>query len=284
MLRIFILFSLLLALIPMAHLSAAELENANVSGPETAPVLTEHEPFSAQVIVRNPHDRAVRIEHLDASCACMHLEAAENFILPHQTTVMRITVDNANRSGPQRMGVSIYLTDPELESIEVVVWWSVNPDVTVDAISPLASPAARPTEIAWRDVYKFAAQERPDELNRLAKRVRVASSFADFTILGVDYAGPVWRFTPTHQADGSWLITAAAKDPAVELPEKVYDEIVTVRTNHPRKANIPLQFLVKITRVAGSATFDPFAGGPPAPPGMPAPDVPAADTPQPHTP
>ena len=80
MLRIFILFSLLLALIPMAHLSAAELENANVSGPETAPVLTEHEPFSAQVIVRNPHDRAVRIEHLDASCACMHLEAAENFI------------------------------------------------------------------------------------------------------------------------------------------------------------------------------------------------------------
>lgn len=245
---------------------AAELENCNVSGPETAPVLAEHTPFSATIQVRNPHDRAVRIERLDATCSCMHLDVAEHFILPHQTTAMQVNVDNTNRSGPQRMGVSVYLTDPDLEAIDVQVWWTVTPDVAVDAIAPRAEvTTARPTDIAWRDIYKFVANERPDELNRLSKRMRLESALPDFAILGIDYAGAVWAFTPVKQSDGSWLITAVAKNPAVELPEKLYDEHVTIRTNHPKKAAIVVQFVANISRKAGRKAFDPFEDPPPPP-------------------
>ncbi len=256
-----------LLLLCAALLSAAELENANVSGPDTAPVFAEHTPFAATVTIRNPHDRAVRIERLDASCSCMHLEVAEHFILPHQSTSMAISVDNSNRSGPQRMGVTVYLTDPDLESIDVQVWWSVTADVTVDAIAPRAeSTVGRPSDIAWRDVYKFVANERPDELHRLLKRARLASPQADFAVLGIDYAGPVWAFTPLKQSDGSWLITASAKDAHVELAEQLYDETVTIRTTNPFKPTVKLQFIANITRKAGSAGFDPLAV--PPPPGL----------------
>ena len=237
---------------------AAELENANVSGPETAPVLAEHEPFAATLVVRNPHDRAVRIERLDASCTCMHLEMAEQFILPLQATTLTISVDNANRSGAQRMGVTAYLTDPELEPIEIQVWWKVEPDVAVDAVAPLADPAQRPAELAWRDVYKYVEHERPDELNRLAKRIRLQGSNPDFAVLGIDYEGPVWAFTPTRQADGSWLVSARARDPAGTLPPKTYDERVVIRTNHPHKTSITLQFVAVIARDAGRTVIDPM--------------------------
>lgn len=245
---------------------AADLENCNVSGPETAPLFAEHTPFIATIQIRNPHDRAVRIERLDATCSCMRLEVADHFILPHQTTAMQINVDNANRSGPQRMGVSVYFTDPDLEAIDVQVWWKVTPDVAVDAIAPRSEiTTARPSDIAWRDIYKFVANERPDELNRLSKRIRLESEIPNFSVLGVDYGGSVWAFTPAKQSDGSWLITAVAKDPAVEIPEKLYDERVTIRTNHPLKSTIVVQFIANITRKAGRKAFDPFEEIPPPP-------------------
>ena len=253
-------------LLQSSQLVAAELENTNASGPDAAPLLAEHTPFAATIMIRNPHDRAVRIERLDATCSCMHLEVADQFILPHQTTTMQINVDNANRSGPQRMGVSVYLTDPDLEAIDVQVWWKVTPDVAVDAIAPRAEiTTTRPTDIAWRDIYKFVANERPDELNRLSKRMRLESSLPDFAVTGIDYAGAVWAFAPAKQSDGSWLITATAKDPAGELPEKLYDETVTVRTNHPQKSAIKVQFITNITRKAGRKAFDPFEDPPPPP-------------------
>lgn len=260
------LYLLCTLLLGSSLLCAAELENANAAGPDTAPVFAEHTPFAATIQIRNPHDRAVRIERLDATCSCMHLDVADHFILPHQTTAMQINVDNANRSGPQRMGVSVYLTDPDLEAIDVQVWWKVTPDIAVDAIAPRAEiTTARPTDIAWRDIYKFVANERPDELARLSKRMRLESSLPDFAVTGIDYAGAVWAFAPVKQSDGSWLITASAKDPAVELPEKLYDETVTVHTNHPQKSKIQMQFVANITRKAGRKAFDPFEDPPPPP-------------------
>jgi len=255
-----------LILICAVSARAADLENANVAGPETAPVYAEHVPFATTVQIRNPHDRAVKIERLDATCSCMHLEVTDQFILPHQTTVMQIRVDNANRSGPQRMGVSVYLTDPDLEAIDVQVWWKVTPDVAVDAIAPRSEiTTARPTDIAWRDIYKFVANERPDELNRLSKRMRLESTLPDFTVTSIDYVGAVWALTPAKQSDGSWIITAVAKNPAVELPEKLYEELATVHTNHPLKSAIQVQFVANITRKAGSKAFDPFEDAPPLP-------------------
>jgi hypothetical protein len=246
--------------------SAAELENTNVSSPQAAPVYAEHSPFATSVNVRNPHDRAVRIERLDASCSCMQLEIGEHFILPHQSTTLTVSVDNRKRSGPQRMGVTVYLTDPDLESIDVQLWWTVTPDVTVDALAPRAETTlGRPADIAWRDIYKFVANERPDELQRLSKRMLLTSPQADFTVLGIDYTGPLWSFTPLKQSDGSWLITASAKDPQAQLPEKLYDETVTIRTNHAHKSEIAVQFVVNLTRKAGSTDFDRNAIPPPPP-------------------
>jgi hypothetical protein len=240
----------------------AVLENTNAVGPDTAPSYAEHEPFTASIVVRNPHDRAVKVERLDASCTCMHLKLAEEFILPHQTTTLAISVDNRNRSGPQHMGVSIYLTDPELEAIDVQVWWRAVPDVAVDAIGPQADPLARPTDIAWQDVYKFVQNERPDELHRLRKRIRVQGRSADFAVLGVDYGGEVWAFAPQRQSDGSWLITATARDPAGRLAEKTYDETVTVRTNDPDKPTFKLTFVAIISSQAGRQAIDPLAPPP----------------------
>lgn len=255
-------------------LRAAEVENSNVATPEMAPALPERTSFSAHITVRNPHDRAVKVERLDASCTCMHLTLAEHFLLPHQATTLDITVDDTNRSGPQHMGVSIYFTDDELEPIEVQCWWSVIPDVAVDALSPKADPTARPAEIAWRDIYKFVAHERPDELNRLNKRLRLSSAadvqpVGGLEILGLEYTGPVWQFTPTKQVDGSWVITAVAKDPNRELAENTYDEKLIIRTNHPHKPTISVQFIAIISKKAGQENIDPLMPRPPImPPGQ----------------
>jgi Protein of unknown function (DUF1573) len=256
----------LLLLLLGLGLAAAELENRNVAGPEAAPTFSEKTPFSAQVTVRNPHDRAAKVDRLDASCSCMQLALKDHFLLPHATTTLTITVDNANRSGIQRMGVTIYLTDPELEGIEVEVWWQVDPSIAVDAIAPLADPAHRPEDNGWRDVYRYVQHERPDELQRLRKRVRLASKLPDFAILGIDYLGPVWKFAPTRQADGSWLVTATAKTPDTPLPEKTYDEQVIIRTNHPDKPTVVLQFVAIIARNAGKEAVDLLAPMPPPAP------------------
>lgn len=271
---VLIILALSIALLVAGRSSASEVENSNVAAPELAPALPERTPFAARITVRNPHDRAAKVERLDASCTCMQLKLAENFLLPHQSTTLEITVDDTNRSGPQHMGVSVYFTDDELEPIEVQCWWSVIPDIAVDALAPRAETTARPADIAWRDIYKFVAHERPDELNRLNKRLRLESP-ADtqptggLQILGLDYAGPVWQFTPLKQADGSWLITAVAKNAAVELPEKTYDETLTIRTNHPHKPTVKVQFVAIISKKAGRENIDPLMPAPPMlPPGM----------------
>ncbi len=251
----------LLALLAPAC-AACALDNANVADAEHAPVLREADPFIATVPVRNPYERAAKVKLLDPSCSCATLEISSTFILPHQTADLHIAVLNHDRSGPQHIGVSVYLTDPEFEAIEVNTWWTVRAAVQVDALPPAADPLARPADKAWQDVYQFVAKARPDELNRLRKRIRLSCPPEEvpaggLKLLGIDYPGTLWTFVPTTQADGSILILASARDPAATAPEGELSEKVVLHTNHPDKQTINLTFLSDITKDAGTTSRDP---------------------------
>lgn len=263
-----------LLLICLLALSSAvvAVENRNVEDPSKAPVLREIEPFVAGITVRNPYDRAVKIKLLDPTCKCATLDIAERFLLPKATTTLHIAVDNHNRSGPVRIGVSIYLTDPDLESIEVEALWQVRACVQVDVIGPGMDPTKRPEDRAWHDIYRYVTKVRPDEPNRLRKRLRLSCPPEELPagglqVLGIDYAGTLWRFTPTTQADGSILISATAQggDDAT-LASGEFKEKVVVRTNHPDKATIDLEFNTLVAKDAGQQVVDP--GVLPPPPGF----------------
>lgn len=271
-------YLLLLLLCPLGLLGlpvvSAAVENSNVTDPAQAPVLRETEPFLARITVRNPHDRAVKIKMLDPTCKCATLEIADYFLLPKATTTLTVAVDNLNRSGMVRVGVSIYLTDPDLESIEVEAYWQVRGCVQVDAIGPGMDPLKRPDDRAWNDIYRYVTKVRPDEPNRLRKRARISSPPGEvpeggLQILGIDYPGKLWRFAPTAQADGSWLITASAQggDEAT-LPLGEFHEKVLVRTNHPDKPTLTLEFSTLVSKDAGKQVVDP---GILPPPGFPPP-------------
>lgn len=249
---------LLLVGLVLAPVFAMAVDNRNVEGPAQAPVMREIEPFLAHVTVRNPHDRAVRVKLLDPTCTCATLEIADKFILPKSTTTLTIAVDNRNRSGPVRIGVSLYLTDPDLEAIEAEVFWQVRPCVQVDAIGPGMDPLVRPVDRAWQDIYRYVTKVRPDEPNRLRKRLRISCPPEELPtgglqIQGIDYPGTLWRFTPTAQPDGSYLITATAQggDEAV-LPLGDLKEKVVVHTNHQDKPTVELDFQTRVSKDVGS--------------------------------
>jgi hypothetical protein len=192
---------------------------------------------------------------------------------PGGTAVLDVAIDTANRSGPQQIRVTAYATDPDLEPIEIDLRYVVLPAVTVDSVRALTDPAQRPDDRAWRDIYKFVSRERPDELHRLRKRIRLASPPEDtppggLRIAGVDYAGDLWVFAVSELGNGAWLVTATARDPQGQGVERTYDEQVVIRTNHPRKASIPLTWITMLDREAGAAVVDPLL---PPPPPMPAP-------------
>jgi hypothetical protein len=247
----------------MCSVASFAVENRNVADPSQAPLLREVEPFVAHITVRNPHDRAVKIKQLDPNCKCATLEIADKFLLPKATTTLTIAVDNVNRSGVTKVGVSIYLTDPDLEAIEVEAQWKVRACVQVDSLGPGMNPLKRPDDRAWQDVYRFVAKVRPDEPNRLLKRLRISSPPEEMPegglqILGIDYAGSLWRFTPTLQSDGSWLVVASAKDgddSTLKIGE--YSEKVVVRTNHPDKPTLSLEFNALVAKDAGQRAVDP---------------------------
>lgn len=263
---------LLLGLLSLSVAGVA-VENRNVADPAQAPIMREVEPLVTKVTVRNPHDRAVKVKLLDPTCKCATLEIADRFLLPKATTTLTIAVDNLNRSGLVRVGVSIYLTDPDLESIEAEVHWQVRACVQVDAIGPGMDPLKRPEDRAWHDIYRYVTKVRPDEPNRLRKRLRVSCPPEEvpaggLQILGIDYPGTLWRFTPVAQPDGSFLITASAQggdDATLALGE--YKEKVVVRTNHKDKPTLDLEFNTLVSKDAGQQTLDPGAL-PPPPPGL----------------
>jgi hypothetical protein len=199
---------------------------------------------------------------MDNTCSCSKLELKDRFLLPGAATTLEMAVKNANRSGPQKVGVSIFLSDPDFDPLEVVARWNVRACVQVDAIGATMDPKERPSDRAWQDVYLYPSKERPDELNRLKKRIRLSCPPEEappggLKVEGIDYPGTIWRFASTPQEGGSILITATARDPEAEVKEGEYDEQVLVRTNHPDKPSIQLHFLTLITKEAGSKAMDP---------------------------
>lgn len=255
-----------LLLLICGAMAAAEapLVNTNAMDIEHAPVVGESEPFRARIVVQNPNDVAVKIEKIDATCTCATLELTSHFLLPHGTAELVMEVDNHNRSAVQRIGVSLYLTDPDRDSIEVVALWTVRAHVQVDSLSaPTADPLARPAR-AFQDIYRFPSKGRPDELHKLRKRIRLSCPEGELPagglqVTGIEYAGKLWDFTPTMQADGSVLIDARGKADATGVEERIHDEEVVVLTNHPKKARIPLIFVTYVGKDAGAVAFDPDA-------------------------
>ena len=251
--------------------AAYALDNANAASIEQAPVLREIEPFKAAIIVRSPYDRAVRVKQVDATCSCAQLEMRERFLLPHATALLDILVKNENRSGPQDIHVSVYLSDPELEPIEVDALWTVRACIQVDAIAPGADPKPRPADRAWQDIYRFVVEERPDEPQRLRKRIRLSCPPEEqppggLQVLGVDCDSKLWSFTVIPQPEkegGSVLILAKAKEGLDPMPLGEFHEQALVRTNHPDKPTVVLRFDSLITMDPGARLADPLI--PPGP-------------------
>lgn len=244
-------------------LPAAEVVNANVIASEFAPTVRESEPFQARVTVRNPYDRAVRIARIDTTCACSKLELGSRFLIPGETTTLEVAAASAMRSGPQHVRISLFVSDPDLEPIEVWCWWNVREMVAVDAIPPGASPDERPDDQAWRDIYRFVAHERPDEPQRLRKRVRLSCPPEEvppggLRVEGIDYPGTLWTFASRQLSDAAVLVTATARDKEGPLPEGLHEETVVIRTNHPGKPRIELRFEAQLDTRAGRDPRDPM--------------------------
>ena len=230
----------------------AALDDANAASPEVAPICRESVPFHAVIPVANPYDRAVRVKLLDASCTCAKLELKDYFLLPHGRTTLDIAVDNQNRSGPQDIQVSVFVSDPDFEPIEVNALWTVRAAVQVDSLpASQEDTQKRPDNKGWQDIYRFVVEERPDEPQRLHKNIRLSCPAGEvppggLKILSIEYPGSLWAFKPVAQADGSWLIRARANPAVVPMPVGEYHEKVLVHTNHPDKPLITLQFDSKI--------------------------------------
>ena len=244
-------------------LPAAEVVNANAETAELAPWFRENVDFHAVITVRNPYERAVKVAKIDTTCDCSKLELASKFLLPGETTTLTIGSKNIRRSGPQQVRVSLFTSDPDFDPIEVWARWNVRPLVAVDAIPPGQPALERPADNAWRDVYRFVANERPDEPTRLRKRIRLSCPAEELPpgglrIEGIDYPGTLWKFESKAQENGSILLTATARDQVGPLPEGESAEVAVVRTNHPDKARIELHFNTLISKEAGRVVKDPM--------------------------
>lgn len=256
--------ALILALALVAASPALETSFANVEDAAQAPVMAEHEPFRAVIPLRNPYDRAVKVTRVESACDCNELVLADHFLLPGEATTLTIEVDNARRSGLQRQLFRIEISDPQLEVIDITAWWHVTPDIAVDAMPPAGPFDRRPESVRLRNVYAFTSHQRPDELDRLRKLIRLWSPDSNapadgLQVTGFDYAGEIWAFTPRTMADGSVLVVAHARDPAMTIPEGKYEELVTIHTNHPRKPTIEIHLYTAIDQNAGKeGTSDPW--------------------------
>jgi len=236
--------------------------NTNVANPADPPVFAESQPFSARITVQNPYDKAIRVGEIDSTCTCSVLELESSFLLPRATTTLTVSVDNTNRSDRERLGLTLYLTDPDLDPIEVVALWEVRAHVAVDSHLHHTDLTTRPPR-AFRDVYRYPSKSRPDELHRLNRKIRLLSPAGEVPEGGlqverIEAPGPLWAVTATPQADGSVVLDAVGRGDAT-LPDGISDETVVIHTNHPKKPRIELVFTQYIGRDAGQVVFDPDA-------------------------
>ncbi|MBA2480383.1 MAG: DUF1573 domain-containing protein [Planctomycetes bacterium] len=256
------------ALVTTAHRAIA-VDNANVDSADQAPEVRENTPFKATIPILNTNDRAVRVKLIDSTCTCTKLELKDHFLLPQGRTSLDIDIPSTNRSGPQSVHISLFLSDPEYQPIEIDVWWKVRACIQVDAIGPREDPLERPADKAWQDIYRYVADERPDELNRLRKRIRLSCPEGEapadgLKVSSIEYPGTIWKFTPVAQPNGSVLIVASARDEGGTGVEGEYHEKVLVHTNHPDKPVIELKFTTILSKDAGRRALDPMnpMGGP----------------------
>jgi hypothetical protein len=256
----FVLLALVFALTACSG-RAAEVYNANVAEAGLGPEIREAGRFSARITVRNPYQRAVRVARLDTTCSCSKLDLASRFLIPGETTTLEVESDNWRRSGPQQVRISLFLTDPDLEPIEVWCWWTAREAVSVDAVPPGTPALDRPADSAWRDIYRFVAHERPDEPQKLRKRIRLGCPPSEtppggLRLEGIDYPGTLWVFASRTLENGAILVTASARDQQGPLPEGDFKETVVLRTNHPDKPRIELRFEALINLQAGREARD----------------------------
>ncbi len=236
------------------------------SATPAADIIPEHLPYRTTLTITNPYARAVNVQQVDSTCTCSELVIGDRFLLPGGSTTLAATVDNRNHSGDQRIGISVYLTDPAYEPIEAELRWTVQAAVLVDGVPPGADPRNRPADRAWQDVYRYVANERPDEPQRLRKRIRIAAP-AESTpsggllVTAIDYRGSIWDWTSERLDTNVWLISGAAKPGLTALPIGTHDEAVVIRTNHPHKPTIELSVIAVIDPQAGRRTFDSQAIG-----------------------
>lgn len=217
----------------------------------------EHQPLRVELPVVNQHDRAVRVEQIERTCACSDPVLGSHFLLPHERTTMSVEFDNRDRSGPQSTRFMLMLTDPDLEFLEVTAAWTVIPDIAVDLL-PVEGPFdQRPTDLRLRDRNSPLVWVKPDEGSTLRRDFRLWSppesrpGVSALEITRIDYAGTIWSFQTRKQSDQAWLVLARARDPQAVLTEGRFEETVTVHTNHPHKPKVLLYFKTAVDSQAG---------------------------------
>lgn len=231
----------------------------NCLASEAPSSLREHEDFTHTFTVKNPYDRAVRVEKTDTTCTCIKLELNDYFLLPGEETTLDVQVSNLRTSGTRSYKVWLYVTDPELEPIEIATTWDVVPTVAVDLI--LDDPKKRPADHKYRDIYRYVAHVKPNEGKRLRKYVRLSTpdTLEGGFQVSPSYDGKIWDFSTKVIDQQTVLLIAKAKDPKTALEVGLFQEVVNLKTNNPNKSEFSLQFFTNVDPKAG--TKDQAASG-----------------------
>lgn len=222
------------------------------------PTLAEHEPFIADLVITNPYDKAVRIRDIDQSCTCEKLELADEFLLPGASTTLHIQVDNTNRSGSKDHSFLAYLSDPDLEPIEVRAQWHVAPNVAIDLIPPTGPFDQRPANQMAHDIYMILEARRPEGIPQMQRYFRLFTENppdGGLAIEGFDYAGDLWTFASRQNDDGSWLVRLAG-NPDSAGAHGAHEETVDIRTNHPHKPVVTVHLKTSIDPLVGTADYE----------------------------
>ncbi|NRA40170.1 MAG: DUF1573 domain-containing protein [Planctomycetes bacterium] len=214
--------------------------------------LREHQNFKQQFTVTNPHDRAVRVERIDTTCSCIEKKLHKYFLLPGESTLIDVQVANQYYSGLRTHKIWLYVTDPELEAIEIRSAWTVLEDIAVDLIKE--DPKQRPADKRYRDIYRYISNVKPDEAKRLKKYIRLYTPDTLDGGLSIEtqYSGNIWAFQTKIIDAHTVLVIAKARDATAVLTEGMFQEQLQLTSNHPQKQEINLDFFTSVDPNAGT--------------------------------